>query len=224
MIGDNVDEGTVQVVADVFYNNRNAIDQIVKTVREIVTSTAFKTTWAQKVKRPFEAAIGALRASGAELNLKPVLVNHPQYGTYWDDADEIYWMYESMGMPLFGRRPPDGWPDVRKEWAGTTGMLFRWKFMWWVVMAGTAANRTDIRTDFVGPTNAGVPVKTAANVVDFWINRILGRPMADASRQELIDFAVGQNITSFNLNDNGHKEVLALMISLIISSPEFNWR
>jgi uncharacterized protein (DUF1800 family) len=224
LIGDNVDDDTVQVVADVFYNNRTASDQIAMTVRAIATSAAFKTTWAQKVKRPWEAAVHGLRATNAQLNLKPTLVNHPQYGIYWDDENDLYWNYESMGMPLFGRRPPDGWPDKRIDWSGTTGMLFRWKFMYWIAAAGTASNRTDIRTDFVGPTNAGVPLRTAANVVDFWINRILGYPMAPSSRQELIDFILGQDITTLNLSDNKHREVLAYMISLILSSPEFNWR
>ncbi len=226
LIGDGVDEATVQSVADVFYANRMAPDQIAKTVRAVVTSTAFLNTYADKIKRPWEAMIGGLRASNAQLNLKPVLVNNPNNGgVYWDDEQDIFWNYESMGMPVFGRRSPDGWPDKRDNWSGTTSMLFRWKTMYWMVSAGTDSRRTDIRTDFIGPTNSGVGSKTAANIVDFWINRILGRAMPADARQGLVEYLANGNLTQpLSLSDEGVQDRLALTVSLILSSPEFNWR
>jgi hypothetical protein len=104
-------------------------------------------------------------------------------------------------------------------------MLFRWKTMYWVVSAGTNSKRSDIVTDFVGPTNSGVGSKTAANIVDFWINRILGRAMSADPRQGLIEYLANGNLTQpLSLTDEGVQDRLALTVSLILSSPEFNWR
>jgi uncharacterized protein (DUF1800 family) len=232
LISDDVDEATVQAVADVFYANRTAPDQIAKTVRAIATSSAFANSYALKVRRPYEAMIAALRTTNAQLNLKPVLKTgvdaQGKTNAWWDDP-MFHWSglngaFEACGQPMFQRRPPDGWPDRIRNWTGTTGMLFRWKLMYFIADAGTAKDRRDIRTDFLGETTAAVPVRTAANVVDYWIARCVNRPMPAASRDELIKYLGKGSTAALNFNDDAVKRRLALMVSLIMSSPEFNWR
>jgi uncharacterized protein (DUF1800 family) len=231
LIGDNVDEATVQAVADVWYANRSAPDQIAKVVRAIATSNAFKTTFGQKVKRPYEAMISALRAVKVTLNLKPTLkTGTDQQGrvnAWWDDP-AFFWdglnnVYESMGQPMFQRRSPDGWPDKRRNWTGTTGMLFRWKLMYWILDTSTKANRTDLRADIQGQTFVNVPSRTTTAIVDYWINRIIGRPLSPAARTDLIKY-LGKGSETPNFNDTAVQRRLVLLVSLILSSPEFNWR
>jgi uncharacterized protein (DUF1800 family) len=231
LIGDVVDDATVRAVADVFYANRNASDQIAKTVRAIATSPAFANTYAQKIKRPYEAMISALRAVKASLNMRPVLkTGVDQMGranAWWEDQmfrwDGLNNNFESLGQPMFQRRSPDGWPDQRRNWSSTTGMLFRWKLMYFICDIGTKTDRTDIVVDILGQTNANVPDKTTANIVDFWINRLVGRPMGATARADLIQY-LGKGASIPNLNDTNVRRRLVLMVSLILSSPEFNWR
>ncbi len=233
LIGDDVDAATVQSVADVFYANREASDQIAKTVRAIATSAAFANTFAAKVKRPYEHMIAALRTTGIELNVKPVLKTGTdatgKVNAWWEDPifrwDGLVNNYESCGMPIFQKRSPDGWSDRRITWTGTTGMLFRWKLMYFLVNAGTAADRTDIRVDFVAQTVRDVPTRTSANIVDYWIGRVIGYPINPESRQSMIDYLGKGNTGVIDVqNSNEVKRRLSLLVSLILSSPEFTWR
>ncbi len=231
LIGDNVDEATVQAVADVFYANRTADDQIAKTVRAIATSAAFANTYADKIKRPYEAMISALRTAQVQLNMKPTLKTgtdaQGKPNAWWEDNmfrwDGLNNNYEALGMPMFQRRSPDGWPDKQRNWSGSTGMIFRWKLMFFILDTGSKTDRTDIDVDVVGQTNTHVPVRSTANIVDYWIDRLVGQPMAAATRNDLIQY-LGKGSATPNLNDAAVARRLVLMVSLILSSPEFNWR
>jgi uncharacterized protein (DUF1501 family)/uncharacterized protein (DUF1800 family) len=221
LIGDDPGETTVQAVANVFFNARNAPDQIAQTVRAIATSAEFAGTWAAKVKRPYEAAIGMFRATGAQLNFRPRAVTEANGNQYWNDVNEFFWYFDAMGQPMFGRRPPDGWPDRRRAWSGSTSMLMRWKLANWMTWAGTVKDRTDIRIDLVGVTNAGVPSRTAANVVDFWLNRILGRSIAADARADMIALLGQGNLSQpINFAEERAATRLRLVVALIVSSPD----
>ena len=85
-------------------------------VRTILLSPEFRTTWGEKIKRPFEFAVSLLRAAEADFA--------PQ--------DNFFWVYEWMGQPLFEWRPPNGYPDIKEDllivyrtttWATTTAIL-----------------------------------------------------------------------------------------------------
>ena len=67
LISDTPPESVVQAAADVFYAQRNAPDQLARVVRTILLSEEFRTTWGQKVKRPFEYAASVLRGGAAAL-------------------------------------------------------------------------------------------------------------------------------------------------------------
>jgi uncharacterized protein (DUF1800 family) len=113
LIGDDPPQAIVDAAATVFIAQQNAPDQLKQVVRAIALSPEFRTTWGQKIKRPFEAAVSMLRAVGAEFSLPP------------DENFRSY--YDRIGQPLFGRRTPDGYPDVRNEWL-IPSLLYRWRF------------------------------------------------------------------------------------------------
>jgi len=69
-------------------------------------------------KRPFDYAVSAVRASGAQTDAGPGLLKH---------------LFD-MGQPLYEWPMPDGYPDETQAWTG--GMLARWNFA-----ADLAANR-----------------------------------------------------------------------------------
>src|SRR5690606_32070124 len=106
-------ESIVQAAAEVFYNNREADDQLKQVVRTILLSEEFRTTWGEKIKRPFEFACALMRATGCNFDAR---------------SDPFFWWYNAMGQPLFGWHPPDGYPDVKEAWSGTMPILQRWRF------------------------------------------------------------------------------------------------
>ena len=65
-------------------------------------------------------------------------------------------------------------------------------------------------------------VRSAVDLVDYWIDRILGRPMPEGERESLIDFmANGRSETMDTLwdadSDTGRR--LRYMVALILMSP-----
>jgi hypothetical protein len=56
----------VASAAQVFRQNWQAPNQIELVLRHILNSTAMFNTWGQKMRRPFEALVGAMRAGGSD--------------------------------------------------------------------------------------------------------------------------------------------------------------
>ncbi len=111
LIGDHPPESLVEQAASLFTSQYQAPDQIRQVVRLLLLSNAFATTWGDKLKRPFEILAGTLRALSADIKAA-----QPTVGKLWQ-----------MGQPLFGRVPPDGYPDHKEAWSGTSSMLERWR-------------------------------------------------------------------------------------------------
>ena len=82
------------------------------TLGAILHSAEFKQSAGQKLKRPLELIVGALRATGAQT----------------DGGKPISAALRGMGQPLFGWAAPNGYPDVAGAWLGSSLVLARWNF------------------------------------------------------------------------------------------------
>jgi uncharacterized protein (DUF1800 family) len=204
LIGDDPPLAVVDAAAAVFIAQQNAPDQLKQVVRTIALSLEFGATWGQKVKRPFEAAVSMLRAVEAEFSLPP--------------DENFRSTYDPIGQPLFGRRTPDGYPDVRTEWANTTSLLYRWRFCHAMIAGGIAGTRVDL----VGQMPAGLTTPNA--ITDFWIDRLLGRPMDTQGRAEVAGFLAQGADPAANLTVTQIAERLPRLVELILMSPDFQWR
>ena len=134
--------------------NKDAPDQIKRVLRVILLSDAFKNTWGEKLKRPFEATVSILRALNANFTL----------------TDEFFWNYDSMGQPLFEHRSPNGYPDLKEAWTNTSSMLKRWQMAISITEGWIDGTTVDINSQMP----AGI--RTANAIADYWISRILGHP------------------------------------------------
>lgn len=208
-ISDTPPESVVEAAAAVFMEYRNAPDQLKRVVETILLSSEFRSTWGAKIKRPLEAAIATMRALNTEFTRLP---------------NGIQWMCSMMGQAMFERRPPDGYPDVKEAWANTMSMLYRWNFAvaisenW---MDDEEQQRT-IRTDILGQTPP--ELRTAESLADFWIPRILNRPMSDADRQAVIAVMAQEYGTQEELPQDHIDYVLPGMVEVILMSPDFQWK
>ncbi len=223
LIGDHPPDTLVEAAAIEFYNRRLDSDQIKQVVRFIVLSNEFRTTWGEKIKRPHEAIFSVLRGVNANL-----VVDAGGTSSFWSAFDQI-------GQPMFGRRSPEGYPDVKEAWMGTTSLLYRWRLTnglmensYWSATSGTGLN-TDLTGINVGGAN------TPNSIADFWINRLLGRPMDDAThRAEVVKIMQGWSSPSPTVTPvYGPDEVMSVtsintrlkrMVAVICMSPEFQWR
>ncbi len=135
----------------------------------------------------------------------------------------ISWLIGMMGQPIFERRSPDGYPDVKEAWANSMSILYRWN-----MAVGIADNWMDddqgrtMQTDVYGQTP--VEVRTANGLADFWILRLLGRAISDEGRAAIAAVMAQEYGADETLPDDHVQYVLPAMVEVILMSPEFQWK
>ncbi|MCB9138991.1 MAG: DUF1800 domain-containing protein [Caldilineaceae bacterium] len=208
LISDEPPESVVQAAADVFHAQRDAPDQLKQVVRTILLSDEFRTTWGQKVKRPFEYSVAILRAGKAEFALN----------------DSFRWNYGRMGQPLFQWQPPDGYPDNRSAWTGTMPILQRWKHCNWLAewTYEDGPNEGDYRLRFEQEMPGD---RTTPNqIVDFWSQRLLGRSLPAQERGSIVNFIAQGRNPDFALPADLVGERTRFTVALMMMAPSFLWR
>ncbi len=215
-ISDSPPEDLVNQVGAIFTAQKDAPDQLKQVMEAILLSAAFKSTWGEKIKRPFEFAAGALRALNTDHFF---LVDTTP-------TNNFFWLYQAMGQELFYMHVPTGYPDDKEDWTGSGSMLFRWRLANWLVddslNLGTAY---DYWSDLIAQTPSNI--RTPNALVDFWSNRVLGRALTGSNRQTAVDFMAQGRNPDFDLpldTDGDTQERLRSMVGLILNSPDFQWR
>lgn len=206
-----------------------APDQIAQVVRHVLLSTEFRTIWGEKVKRPFEIAVSAMRAGRIDFRFFqeiPYPANWEDWHPDFQDTSSLHWSFQGAGQELFGWHPPNGHPDVRGAWQAANPRVTLWNLVNGLVESrdGSDAFRMPILAD----TPAG-PL-SAESLVDVWLPRLFGRPVPAAMRNELVEFAAQGFNPTFELpldtNEWPHywQDRVRALVGLAFMSPEFLWR
>ncbi len=215
-ISDTPPDDLVNAAGAVFTAQRDAPDQLKQVLEVILLSDAFKSTWGEKIKRPFEFAVSVLRALDAD----------HFFTVEGEPTDDFFWLYQAMGQELFYMHVPTGYPDEKEDWTGSGSILFRWRLANWLVDDSKDMGATnEYWADVVSQTPSNVRSPNA--LVDFWIHRLLGRSIDSASRQIVVDFMAQGRNPNFDLpldTDEDVQERLRSMVGLIFNSPDFQWR
>lgn len=208
-ISDAPPESIVQAAADTFLQHKDAPDQLRRVMETILLSAEFKAGWGGKVKRPLEAVVSMMRALNSEFIRPP---------------GGVRWMLDMMGQALFGRRPPDGYPDTREAWMNSMSLLYRWNFA-----VGLTENWMDeddtgykIFSDVFAQTPA--EMRTASSLADYWIQRILNRSLPESGRNAVVAVMAQEYAPDETLSEDHARYALPAMIETILMSPEFQWR
>lgn len=215
LIGDQPPQELVASAAAIFQANVAAPDQIAQVVRHILLSAAFRTTWGQKIKRPFHAFASAMRAGGGDFDFRI-----RQDMTWW-----FLWMYEQTGQPVYGWPAPNGYPDIAPFWQASSSLLARWKLLnwlpdWWLDHNGNDRWMMDVLPQ-MPPA-----VRSANAVVDFWCRRLLGFVPQDPTRHLLVTFMAQGYNADYALpvaSDEYTRDRVRALVGLIFMSPEFQW-
>lgn len=231
-IADVPPESLVESAAAVWEAHWQDDDQIAHVMRHILTSDPMVEGQGQKVRRPFELMIAAFRKTDAQVA--------PRHYDGWSPYGEMLSRFQQTGHGNFRWQPPDGYPDTASRWTSVSVMGQSWRLL---------SRLPELRDDGSALlrihelTVAGLPdpaQRTSVALVDWWIERLVGRPVANARRQELIDFlrqnapaSVALDITS-NLPDgnwaggnlSAHYTPVRLraVVSMIMILPEFHLR
>ena len=212
LIADDPPQSVVDAAAAVFTAQWQASDQLKQVVEVVLLSDEFRNTWGEKIKRPLEIAVSAMRACGADFTLK------------MDDGDtnSFLWRYDDTGQELFNWPAPNGFPDVRGAWTSMTPRVMTWRLCGWLIDFDD--DNGDFYLDVLGQTPPAV--RSANELADFWIDRVLGRPMDTGDRAEIVQFmAQGVNPDfDLDLTDEDTADRLRSMVGLLLMSPDFLWR
>lgn len=185
LIGDGftAQSSIVQAAADVFQDNWNAGNQLQQVYSTLILSNEFRTTWGDKIKRPTETIVSALRAANVpfDFELNSAADNAGTYGFRGD--------WDRTGQIAFSCEPPTGYAEDASFWKGSGPLVMSWRALTRMLRdtdSGTAPNYVDL----AGQTNAaGIP-RTPNAIVDYWLDRVLGSGLTTsaAKRDELVGF------------------------------------
>lgn len=181
----------------------------------------FKSSWGQKVKRPFEFYASALRVLG-------VTVGDPQSlfsegGS--PEGRQLGQLHKSLGQILFECPPPTGYPDVQEAWMNSNQVFTRWTLANTLVQRlfgeqlTTGAAPANARLDaFIGATSGAV---SATQTVDRLITTLLGFAPSAQARSALIDYLSAVGDAAAVTSTHPH---LRPLIGVLLASPYFQFR
>ena len=110
-VADDPPQALVDRMAATFTKTGGDLRAVMETLllsREFMSEGA----WQAKVKTPFELVTSALRALDADVT----------------DSTALAQRVSEMGMPLYGRVDPKGYPNTADAWSGSAGLLARINF------------------------------------------------------------------------------------------------
>lgn len=140
-------------------------------LRALVASSEFAGSAWQKLKRPLEFVVSALRVTDAQTSeLKPITA-----------------ALRGLGQVPFGWEAPNGFPDVAAFWLTTSGLLGRWNFALDLVADRVRGTHVDLAAL---TREAGSP----EDVVDVLALRFIGEPLPTDARAILVDVARGETL------------------------------
>jgi hypothetical protein len=175
-------------------------------LRAILLSDMFQQAPLQKLRRPLDFFVAALRAS---------TTGFPHY-------DDLEYQTELLDQVPYGWGPPNGYPDVAAAWATTSGLLARWAVAQTVTNDALPGNGGGMITLFQVPLRGQ---RTVGALVDAMARQFYAITLPDESRAALIAFATdgaGSATTPVTAELLANK--LGPLAGLVLSLPEFQWR
>lgn len=231
-VADDPPQELVDSAADVWQQHWQAPDQIARVLRHILLSEAFRAHRGNKAKRPWEALVHALRATGAEIAPLPY--------ADWSPWGNFFSLLQQTGNRPFNWPTPDGYPDTAAKWTSVSTLAQAWRLMSRLLELRQPGQPEGgaMLCDVVGQTNAALPPaqRSAAAIVDVWVDRLFGAPIAPNRRQQVVDFlrqnaAAGEALDTTvngwsggNLKRHYTQARLRAAVALLLMCPEFHQR
>ncbi len=199
-VSDTPPESLIGRVAAQFLSNNGDIKSM---LWEILMSDEFLSSADQKLKRPMEYIISAMRSTGVT----------PETESYETLRQYLY----ALGNSPFEWLPPDGYPDDAPYWASTNGLLTRWNFVNELSRAKIPSIRINYRSLIGKDWRPG-------SIVDHLADSILHRKLIDTDRLLFRDYLARDRKPSIPLTPGQLRSRVPGLISLMLSSDYFQYR
>jgi uncharacterized protein (DUF1800 family) len=231
-IADEPPQSIVDQVASTLHTNWQANDQIKQAMEVLLKSNEFLNTWGEKVKRPFEKTIAAMRQI--------------EYGFQFNPSEEYsnwhHWGFQDSGQPPFGWTSPNGYPDTKSHWLGASSNMSTWKYVQWISRFRNNDSNNTAFNNILAITADGIPNandRTANNIVNFWYEKACGFVPDANSQDKLANFMSFMDVSLENpvgtdrdtVIDIYHNEWpsynterLYAVVSTIFLTAEFSYR
>lgn len=212
-VSDDPPQSLVDSAAQVFMAQRNSPDQIKQVLQHILESNDFKSSFGQKMKRPFEVTVSLIRAVSAAFDWS------------WDGdrTGDFLSRFGRTGNRPFRWTAPDGYPDVREKWETAAPRVMTWRLGQWMCSIRNLAGNWFL--DVNARTPGSVP-RTPEGMASYWISRLFQRSMPTDFVNEVIDYLAQGYGPHLPLDldpteTTDDEERLQMMIALLMSTPEF---
>lgn len=123
-VSDDPPAALVDRVAAAFTSSDGDIPSM---LRVLLNSAEFAASGANKIKRPMESVIGAVRACG--INQYDYSLNTNMFGNPLLGGGVIFQSLTAAGQQPYGWVPPNGYPDSNAYWGNTNSLLYQQKFL-----------------------------------------------------------------------------------------------
>jgi uncharacterized protein (DUF1800 family) len=197
-VSDSPPASLVKAAAATFTATGGEIREVMRT---ILGSDELRAAADQKLRRPFELAVAAVRALDAQISGNGLA----------SLAGSLY----LMGQVPFNWQPPNGYPDANPAWTNTNGMLSRWN----LGLALGANALPGVTADL-----SVLPGRSAAQIVELFAARLLARPLLAADRDKLIAWVAAGKAPNAPLPAAQVKARVPGLVALALDSPYFQWR
>lgn len=219
-VADQPPEALISRIASTF---RATGGDIRAMLRALLQSAEFAASAGQKIKRPLQAMIGAVRACG--VNLYDYALNTDIYGTALLGGGVLFQSLAAAGQQPFGWVPPNGYPDSATYWGNTNSLLYQQRFLvrlsetisYGRAMADPAAFAQQGNSTATGVTRATTP----REAVDNAIANLLFTQLPTAAAQAALAF-VAQDADPDATMDAAQLELRVKgLVFVLLSSPWF---
>lgn len=156
-ISDTPPASAIQKGVDAFTKSKGDLKA---TLSALLHSDEFKQSFGQKLKRPFEFGVSALRVMGAQVDATPQLLG----------------AFRGLGQPLFLWSTPDGYPDVERAWTSTNLVLARWNF----ALTASSNSLQGVRADVAGLAKNAAPAAPVDALAQLMLGDVLPQTAKDA--------------------------------------------
>ncbi|MCA0457281.1 MAG: DUF1800 family protein [Chloroflexi bacterium] len=200
-VSDNPPQPLIDSAAQVWAETNGEIKPVLK---HILMSEEFTASAGQKLRRPLDFFIGALRATGTS------------FQEFWLMLSEL----EDLTQVPYDWHPPNGYPDAAGAWANPGGLLARWN----VAMDLThRAYSEDYPVTTELYERMGNP-QTVGELVDNVAAQVFGVPLVGDARSPFINYVAEDGDEAAPVDEFVIANKLGTLYGLMLASPLYQWR
>lgn len=200
-VSDQPPQSLIDSTSQVWADNDGEITPVLK---HIFMSDDFYASAGQKLRRPLDFFIGALRATGTGFN------------EFWPMLSAL----EDLSQVPYDWHPPNGYPDVAGAWANPGGLLARWNV---AMDVSHRAYSEDYGMTTELYERIGNP-QTVRELVDNVAAQVFGAPLTNDAREPFVAYVADDGNADTPLDEFMIANKLGTLYGLMLASPLYQWR